>query len=160
MAATANGIEDLSIPQAIITRIIKGTSTASIQVNMQKEAKQAFTKSCTVFISYISMQAADLARTRNRKTITAEDVYDALRASHFDEFVEAVKEDTEAFNKDAREKRSAQTKNLRAKKKGAAGKGAAGAAGASKGSLNEDDDEDIQEAKRVRMEEEEGDEED
>ncbi|ORY38143.1 histone-fold-containing protein [Rhizoclosmatium globosum] len=114
---TPNGIEDLSIPKAIVTRILKNVPAG--QIPMQKEAREAFVKSVTVFISYISMQAADVARKTNRKTITANDVYEALSVSEFQDFVEAIKADTTAFQQNEREKRSAQTKNARALKKAA-----------------------------------------
>ncbi|KAI9339088.1 histone-fold-containing protein [Obelidium mucronatum] len=128
----ANGIEDLSIPKAIVNRILKG-STAN-QVNMSKEARDAFVKSATVFISFISTQAADLARKAGRKTITANDVYEALNTSEFEDFMEVIKRDTTAFQQDAREKRSIQTKNARANKKAASG----GASSVSR-TMNDDD---------------------
>ncbi|KAJ3005013.1 UNVERIFIED_CONTAM: DNA polymerase epsilon subunit 3 [Siphonaria sp. JEL0065] len=113
-----NTIEDLSIPKAIVNRILKGAPAG--QVSMSKEAREAFVKSVTVFISFISAQAADLARKSGRKTIAANDVYEALNTSEFEDFTEAIKRDTSAFQQDQREKRSIQTKNARASKKAAA----------------------------------------
>ncbi|KAJ3391439.1 DNA polymerase epsilon subunit 3 [Entophlyctis sp. JEL0112] len=112
---TGTPIEDLSIPKAVVARILRGTATA--QLMMQKEAKDAFTKSVTVFISYISSQAAELAKRAGRKTISAVDVYDALAVAEFESFVAGIREITEAYNQNAREKRAAQTRNSRANKK-------------------------------------------
>ncbi|KAJ3398722.1 DNA polymerase epsilon subunit 3 [Chytriomyces hyalinus] len=149
-----NGIEDLSIPKSIVARIVKGTQVNGIHANMQREAKDAFVKSCTVFMSYISTQAASLARKNGRKTITAADVYEALSNSQFDTFVHSCKEDAEAFNNREREKRSAQTKNLREKKKAASGKGASRNSIASMNEADEDDGQPEAETKRARVENE------
>ncbi|KAJ3195677.1 hypothetical protein HDU82_002035, partial [Entophlyctis luteolus] len=61
--------------------------------------------------------AAELAKRAGRKTISAVDVYDALAVAEFESFVAGIREITEAYNQNAREKRAAQTRNSRANKK-------------------------------------------
>ncbi|KAJ3027020.1 UNVERIFIED_CONTAM: DNA polymerase epsilon subunit 3 [Siphonaria sp. JEL0065] len=141
-----NGIEDLSIPKAIVSRILKGAPAG--QVNMSKEAREAFVKSVTVFISFISAQAADLARKSGRKTIAANDVYEALNTSEFEDFTEAIKRDTSAFQQDQREKRSIQTKNARASKKAAA---VATASSAQNDDVDMDQDEEEPQGKKLKV---------
>ncbi|KAJ3131258.1 hypothetical protein HK100_006574 [Physocladia obscura] len=97
---TGTGIDDLSIPKAIVTRILKGSTVSNFRyldwprikmafqvfnLAMQKEAKDAFTK------------AIELAKKAGRKTISANDVYEALNSSEFEQFVAAIKHDTEGF---------------------------------------------------------------
>ena len=103
--------DEMSLPSAAIMRIIKSKLPDGVMVN--KDAKTAFTKACSVFILYLttmcarrapsaprvcpirdvgvrSRSAADMSKEKGRSTLTAADVLGALRDLEFDEFVPTI----------------------------------------------------------------------
>eukprot|EP00166_Cyanidium_caldarium_P002957 ctg_285.g192 len=57
---------------------------------LEKDAMLACSASVTVFVSYLTMLAGDLARQRRRGTVTADDVLEALDRADFGDFRERV----------------------------------------------------------------------
>ena len=103
--------DEMSLPSAAIMRIIKSKLPDGVMVN--KDAKTAFTKACSVFILYLttmcarrapsaprvcpirdvgvrSRSAADMSKEKGRSTLTAADVLGALRDLEFDEFIPTI----------------------------------------------------------------------
>ncbi|KAJ1905185.1 Sequence-specific DNA binding [Tieghemiomyces parasiticus] len=104
----ATQLEDLDMPKTVITRVIKGVLPEGMSV--ASDSRLAVTKATTVFISYISSMANDLARSKNHKTITAQHVYQALEEAEFEEYVpdiRALVEERAKFNKAKRLNRPA-----------------------------------------------------
>jgi DNA polymerase epsilon subunit 3 len=72
----AEKLEDLDLPNAVVTRIIKEVLPDG--VNIAKEARTAFSKSASVFVLYITSAANMEATGNNRKTISGQDVLQAI----------------------------------------------------------------------------------
>merc|ERR1712062_831383 len=84
-AAMAERPEDLNLPTAIVTKMIKDCLPPSCKVS--KEANVAITKAASVFVLYATSSANTVAKENNRKTITGADVVTAMGEMEFDKFV-------------------------------------------------------------------------
>ncbi|CCG81575.1 putative CBF/NF-Y family transcription factor [Taphrina deformans PYCC 5710] len=74
---------------------------------IKKEALTALAKGSSVFISYLTTHANEVAFSKKRKTIMPADVFEALKLIEFERFVADLKqtfEQTEADNKAKRER--------------------------------------------------------
>ncbi|XP_053380697.1 DNA polymerase epsilon subunit 3-like [Mercenaria mercenaria] len=100
--------EDLNLPNAVITRIIKDAIPDG--VNVSKEARLAISKAASVFVLYATSCSNNFALKAKRKTITAKDVLDALEDMEFDQFVDPLKECLEAFKKNQQGKKDQKKK--------------------------------------------------
>lgn len=86
----AERLEDLNLPVTAITRIAKEVLPANIIVS--KEAKTALARAASVFILYVSNQATTIATSRNKKTISAQDVLEALSQVDFECLIEPLQQ--------------------------------------------------------------------
>jgi DNA polymerase epsilon subunit 3 len=86
----AERLEDLNLPNTVITRIIKEALPDG--VNVAKEARTAFAKSASVYILYITSAASLVATSNNRKTISGQDVLQAIRNVEFNKFLEPLQD--------------------------------------------------------------------
>jgi len=86
----AERLEDLNLPVTAITRIAKEVLPANVIVS--KEAKTALARAASVFILYVSNQATTIATSRNKKTISAPDVLEALAQVDFDCLIEPLQQ--------------------------------------------------------------------
>lgn len=86
----AERLEDLNLPVTAITRIAKEVLPANIIVS--KEAKTALARAASVFILYVSNQATTIAASRNKKTISAQDVLEALAQVDFECMIEPLQQ--------------------------------------------------------------------
>lgn len=66
-------------PLACVRRILKQSLPSS--TNCGKDASQAFTRACGIFVIYVTACANDIARENKRTTITANDVLAAIKVS-------------------------------------------------------------------------------
>ena len=82
--------EDLNLPNAVITRIIKDALPDGVAVS--KEARSAMAKAASVFVLYATSTANSLAQKNKKKTVSAQDVLNALEEMEFNNFVEPLKE--------------------------------------------------------------------
>ncbi|KAL1524835.1 hypothetical protein AB1Y20_019715 [Prymnesium parvum] len=80
--------EEMALPSAVITRIVKSKLPEGVMIG--KDTKAAFGKACSIFILYLSTIANDLAKEAKRTTVTAQDVINALKELEFDEFVPTI----------------------------------------------------------------------
>ncbi|KAH3802704.1 DNA polymerase epsilon subunit 3-like [Dreissena polymorpha] len=101
--------EDLNLPNAVITRIIKDAIPDG--VNVSKEARLAISKAASVFVLYATSCSNNFALKSKRKTITAKDVLDALEDMEFDQFVDPLKECLEAYKKNQQGKKDQKKKD-------------------------------------------------
>jgi len=97
--------EDLNLPTAVITRMVKEVLPEGI--NISKEARAAISKSASVFVLYATSCANNLAQKNKRKTLTANDVMDALDEMEFPSFLEPLKESLDAFKIEQKGKKDA-----------------------------------------------------
>ncbi|KAK9500976.1 hypothetical protein O3M35_002121 [Rhynocoris fuscipes] len=105
----AERIEDLNLPNAVVTRIIKECLPDGISVS--KEARTAIARATSIYILYITSAANNVATQSSRKTISANDVFKALEETEFSSFIKPIQEALEEF------KKAQLDKKLRAAKK-------------------------------------------
>lgn len=96
-------IQDLNLPNSNVTKIIKDTLPAD--VNMDKEARIAIARATSVFIMYLSSNAAANAHKHNHKTFTAEDVFASIDEMDFRSFLGPMKSALATFKKKVHEKK-------------------------------------------------------
>ena len=99
----AHTFESSIMPRSTIRNIAK--EVLKPDTIIQKDALSALTRSSTVFVSYLTAHANDLAIQRNRKTIMPLDVLDALKQIEFDRFVPPLKEEWEQRVAEGKSKR-------------------------------------------------------
>jgi len=86
----AERLEDLNLPVTAIIRIAKEVLPPNTIVS--KEAKTALARAASVFILYVSNQATTIAGKRHKKTISAQDVLEALDQVEFGCLVEPLQQ--------------------------------------------------------------------
>lgn len=89
------GIEDLSMPKAIIQRIVK--SVLDEDSSVKNDAKNAISKAATVFISQLADKANSLAKKAGVKTVNLAHVLVALKELELSEFVALVERDMAVY---------------------------------------------------------------
>ncbi|XP_050520435.1 DNA polymerase epsilon subunit 3 [Daktulosphaira vitifoliae] len=99
----AERLEDLNLPVTAITRIVKEVLPSNVIVS--KEAKTALARAASVFILYVSNQATTIATNRNKRTISAQDVLEALSQVDFDCLIEPLKHILEDFKSTKQQKK-------------------------------------------------------
>ncbi|XP_043386750.1 DNA polymerase epsilon subunit 3 isoform X5 [Chelonia mydas] len=85
--------EDLNLPNAVITRIIKEALPDG--VNISKEARSAISRAASVFVLYATSCANNFAVKGKRKTLNAGDVLSAMEEMEFQRFIAPLKESLE-----------------------------------------------------------------
>lgn len=86
----AEKIEDLNLPHSVVQKIIKDALPDN--VNIGKDVKNAMAKAAAMFILYITSHGIQFAQKVNRKTVIAQDIFDALEETEFGELIEPLKE--------------------------------------------------------------------
>ncbi|XP_055516345.1 DNA polymerase epsilon subunit 3 [Leucoraja erinacea] len=97
--------EDLNLPNAVITRIIKEALPDG--VNVSKEARSAISRAASVFVLYATSCANNFAMKSKRKTLSAADVLAAMEEMEFDRFITPLKDALEAYKREQRGKKEA-----------------------------------------------------
>uniref|UniRef100_A0A8D0HIS1 DNA polymerase epsilon subunit 3 n=1 Tax=Sphenodon punctatus TaxID=8508 RepID=A0A8D0HIS1_SPHPU len=97
--------EDLNLPNAIITCIIKEALPDG--VNISKEARSAISRAASVFVLYATSCANNFAMKGKRKTLNAGDVLSAMEEMEFQRFVAPLKESLEAYRREQKGKKEA-----------------------------------------------------
>uniref|UniRef100_A0A8C6YGX0 DNA polymerase epsilon subunit 3 n=1 Tax=Naja naja TaxID=35670 RepID=A0A8C6YGX0_NAJNA len=137
--------EDLNLPNAVITRIIKEALPDG--VNVSKEARSAISRAASVFVLYATSCANNFARKGKRKTLNAGDVISAMEEMEFQRFVGPLKESLEAYRNEQKDKRGvSELKKKDREKKGDA---------ADPDKNREEEEEENEEGERMEEEEEE-----
>ncbi|XP_022908803.1 DNA polymerase epsilon subunit 3 [Onthophagus taurus] len=91
----AEKLEDLNLSNASVQRIIKEVLPDNVTVG--KDVKAAVAKAASMFILYITSLSTQTAHRMNRKTLLAQDIFDALEEAEFEEFIEQLREALLAF---------------------------------------------------------------
>ncbi|KAI8514320.1 DNA polymerase epsilon subunit 3 [Branchiostoma belcheri] len=89
----AEKIEDLNLPNAVITRIIKDALPEG--VNVSKEARSAISRAASVFVLYATSCANNFALKGKRKTLNGTDVIAAVQEMEFEQFLDQLKDSWE-----------------------------------------------------------------
>uniref|UniRef100_A0A8C5R5K6 DNA polymerase epsilon subunit 3 n=1 Tax=Leptobrachium leishanense TaxID=445787 RepID=A0A8C5R5K6_9ANUR len=97
--------EDLNLPNAVITRIIKEALPEG--VNISKEARSAISRAASVFVLYATSCANNFAMKGKRKTLNATDVLAAMEEMEFERFLVPLKESLEVYRRDQKGKKEA-----------------------------------------------------
>ncbi|XP_060079076.1 DNA polymerase epsilon subunit 3-like [Ylistrum balloti] len=97
--------EDLNLPNAVVTRIIKDAIPDG--VNVSKEARLAISKAASVFVLYATSCSNNFALKGKRKTITAQDVMSAMDDMEFEHFVEPLQHCLESYRLGQKNKKEA-----------------------------------------------------
>ncbi|GFR59642.1 DNA polymerase epsilon subunit 3 [Elysia marginata] len=95
--------EDLNLPNAVVTRIIKDAIPEG--VNVSKEARLAISKAASVFVLYATSISNNFAVKGKRKTINAQDVLSAMENMEFEQFIEPLQQCQEAFRQEKIDKK-------------------------------------------------------
>ncbi|KAI4238701.1 MAG: hypothetical protein LQ349_000918 [Xanthoria aureola] len=114
-------IEDLSLPRTMVQRLAKGVLPPNTQI--QKDAIVAMSKGATVFINHIADKANELALSTNKKTITPQNVLEALSQCEYEDFLPRVKAELDRFNEIATGKRNEYRRKIKEKETGASTNG-------------------------------------
>ncbi|XP_019616340.1 PREDICTED: DNA polymerase epsilon subunit 3-like [Branchiostoma belcheri] len=109
----AEKIEDLNLPNAVITRIIKDALPEG--VNVSKEARSAISRAASVFVLYATSCANNFALKGKRKTLNGTDVIAAVQEMEFEQFLDQLKDSWEAFKKEQKDKKDAAEKRKKTK---------------------------------------------
>ncbi len=102
-------IQDLNLPTAVVTRLIKDALPEGI--NIAKEARIAISKAASVFIIYLSSAAINEAKKVKHKTMTPQNIFDALEEIEFESFIGPLKESLEVYRKNVKDKKSSKQTN-------------------------------------------------
>lgn len=114
-ATMAERPEDLNLPNAVITRIIKEALPDG--VNISKEARSAISRAASVFVLYATSCANNFAMKGKRKTLNASDVLSAMEEMEFQRFVTPLKEALEAYRREQKGKKEASEQKKKDKDK-------------------------------------------
>ncbi|KAJ8386714.1 hypothetical protein AAFF_G00166630 [Aldrovandia affinis] len=107
--------EDLNLPNAVITRIIKEALPDG--VNVSKEARKAISQAASVFVLYATSCANNFAMKAKRKTLNAGDVMAAMEEMEFERFLQPLREALEAYKKSQKGKKEATEQRRKDKEK-------------------------------------------
>jgi len=106
--------EDLNLPNAAVMRLIKDTLPDGVHVS--KEARSAIARAASVFVLYATSTANSLAQTNRKKTVSGQDVLDAIKDMEFTQFVEPLKDSLAAFKASQLSKKTQKGVKAKAKK--------------------------------------------
>uniref|UniRef100_A0A8D0AYY1 DNA polymerase epsilon subunit 3 n=1 Tax=Salvator merianae TaxID=96440 RepID=A0A8D0AYY1_SALMN len=107
--------EDLNLPNAVVSRIVKEALPDG--VNVSKEARSAIARAASVFVLYATSCANNFAMKGKRKTLNAGDVLSAMEEMEFQRFVGPLKESLEAYRRDQKGKKASELKKKDKEKK-------------------------------------------
>ncbi|XP_070688118.1 DNA polymerase epsilon subunit 3 [Pempheris klunzingeri] len=107
--------EDLNLPNAVITRIIKEALPDG--VNVSKEARRAISQAASVFVLYATSCANNFAMKAKRKTLNAGDVLAAMEEMEFERFLEPLREALEVYKKGQKGKKEVSEQKRKDKEK-------------------------------------------
>lgn len=97
-------IEELNLPNAVVTRLIKEALPEG--VNISKEARAAMTRAAAVYVIYLTSTCTKLAHNQNHKTINYTNIYEALTQLELEHFIEPLSQDLEVYRKAVKDKKN------------------------------------------------------
>lgn len=91
----AERLEDLNLPISVVSRLVKEALPDGISI--AKEARTGLAKVASVFVLYVTSASTNVAKKAGRKTLTGQDVLDAMEDIEFEKFIEPLKESLEIY---------------------------------------------------------------
>jgi len=107
--------EDLNLPNAVVSRIIKEALPPSVKVS--KEAQAAVAKAASVFVLYATSCANNVAIKGHRKTINGNDVIKAMEDMEFNKFIDPLENSLETWKESQQKKKDSAKQKKEAKQK-------------------------------------------
>ncbi|XP_055839674.1 DNA polymerase epsilon subunit 3 [Episyrphus balteatus] len=101
-------IEDLNLPTSVVARLIKEALPDNAIVS--KEARAAIARAASVFVIFLTSSSTALAKKQNHKTITANNIFEALEELDFNDFVDPLRKDLETHRKMIKDKKDSKAK--------------------------------------------------
>ncbi|CAM4793966.1 unnamed protein product [Rotaria magnacalcarata] len=101
-------VEDLSFPNAVITRLMNEALEGSPAIS--KEARAAMSRAALTFILYMSTTANQYASNAKRKTVAVQDIFKALQTNQFEMLVEPLQEALKDYQEQTRKKKEEASK--------------------------------------------------
>ncbi|XP_055628217.1 DNA polymerase epsilon subunit 3 [Toxorhynchites rutilus septentrionalis] len=96
-------IEDLNLPNVIVTRLMKKALPPDIKIS--NESRTALTRATSVFVLYLTSAATYKAEKKKQKTLTVDHVFSALEEIEFESFIQPLKNDLENYRKSVKNKK-------------------------------------------------------
>ncbi|CAF0725305.1 unnamed protein product [Didymodactylos carnosus] len=96
-------VEDLSFPNAVISRVISDAIEDNITVS--KDAKASIQRAAMAFILYTSVTANRFATESKRKTVNVQDIFKALQTNGFDMIIEPLQTTLEQYQSEMKKKK-------------------------------------------------------
>ncbi|KAH3684680.1 hypothetical protein WICPIJ_004345 [Wickerhamomyces pijperi] len=87
-------IDDILFPKATVTRLAKGVLSEGL---ISKDSVTAIQRSATAFVSYILVSARTNAKRFDRKTVSPQDIFAALKSCEFGDFSEHIQAELDRF---------------------------------------------------------------
>ncbi|KAK5642384.1 hypothetical protein RI129_008551 [Pyrocoelia pectoralis] len=103
----AEKLEDFNLPLSVVQRIVK--EAINENVNISKEARIALARAAAVFVLYVTSHSSQVAQKVNRKTLLAEDVFEALKNLDFGELIKPLQTHLQEFKESHKKKEKATT---------------------------------------------------
>lgn len=101
----AEKLEDLNLPMTVVSRIVKEALPDGVAV--AKEARTGLAKAASVFVLYVTSAATIIMKKHKKKTLTGQDVLDAMHDIEFDRFMEPLAEALQQYKQAASARKSA-----------------------------------------------------
>ncbi|XP_055920170.1 DNA polymerase epsilon subunit 3 [Eupeodes corollae] len=101
-------IEDLNLPTSVVARLIKEALPDGAIVS--KEARAAIARAASVFVIFLTSSSTALAKKQNHKTITANNIFEALEELDFNDFIDPLRDDLETHRKMIKDKKDSKAK--------------------------------------------------
>lgn len=129
-------IQDLNLPNAVVARLIKEALPDGI--NVGKEARSAIARAASIFgncshfsnpsryirffkthshlpiVLYLTSTTAVITKKQKHKTLSADNVLDALEEVEFENFVEPLRQELETFRRANKEKKGTKSNGVKA----------------------------------------------
>jgi len=106
--------EDLNLPNAVVSRIIKEALPPNVKVS--KEAQAAVAKAASVFVLYATSCANNVASNAHRKTLNGSDVIKAMEDMEFHKFIDPLESSLESWKESQQKKKDSAKQKREAKK--------------------------------------------
>ncbi|CAG2106802.1 unnamed protein product [Medioppia subpectinata] len=105
--------EDFNMPSNVVAKIIKESLPSGVNVSadvrsaasrMSADVRSAASRSASIFILYVTTCANSIAIANKRKTLTAQDVIEAMNQIDFEDFAEELTAFQKTLQKDKNQK--------------------------------------------------------
>lgn len=83
---------------------------AGNNVSLGKSAKTAFIKAAGIFVLYLTYCSSDYCKQHKRSTISARDIFDALKELEFEDYVDDLQESLAQFRRTQQDKKQEKRK--------------------------------------------------